>query len=258
MTPIGVMCPPEAYGVVEPGVYRCSSAIQSANYPFLRALKLRTLLLLSTEAPPRAIRSFVAASASSSNVSNDGSNATPHQLPPLSTSRSQTSHSNQDGKHTRPSKTSRSNQRQSAAQNPGNSSSSNSGGGLELVHLGLQKWQHWEGGWRFVSEELIKEGLEILLDPNRLPALIICGSGVHETDALVGTLRRLQGWSLSSIVFEYRSFAGHSARYATIQFVELFDVDLVSIPPEVPKWFRRQLSNIVEQTINENEKAVLL
>lgn len=54
---------------------------------------------------------------------------------------------------------------------------------------------------------------------------------------LVGCLRRLQNWNLNSIVNEYRSFAASKTRYLSEQFLELFDVDLVTLPEYLPQWF---------------------
>ncbi|ORY35197.1 hypothetical protein BCR33DRAFT_664638, partial [Rhizoclosmatium globosum] len=67
-----------------------------------------------------------------------------------------------------------------------------------------------------------------------------CTSGIHETGAFVGCLRKYLGWNFNSIVVEYRCFAGSKSRYLIGQFIELFDVDLVTLPRDVsvlPFWF---------------------
>ena len=56
----------------------------------------------------------------------------------------------------------------------------------------------------------------------------MCSSGIHETGALVGVLRKLQGWSLNAILMEYKAFAGTKERYMNQVFIELFDLDLLS------------------------------
>eukprot|EP00842_Homolaphlyctis_polyrhiza_P006456 jgi/Hompol1/6811/HPOL_005104-RA len=73
---------------------------------------------------------------------------------------------------------------------------------INLVHLGFQQLVKPNASWRPVSEELIKEALELLLDATSHPILIMCTSGVHETGTLVGCLRKLQGWNFNSIVVE--------------------------------------------------------
>lgn len=45
--------------------------------------------------------------------------------------------------------------------------------------------------------------------------------GIFETGTLLGCLRKIQGWNLSSILFEYRSFAGSLARSANERFIEV-------------------------------------
>ncbi|KAI8071578.1 protein-tyrosine phosphatase [Gongronella butleri] len=109
---------------------------------------------------------------------------------------------------------------------------------IKMVHLGMTTWKPTQPAtWRPVSEELIKEGLELVLNAKTHPILIMCTSGIHETGTLVGCLRKLEGWNFSSIVTEYRSFAGTKARYVNEQFIELFDLDLVTLPMTLPAWF---------------------
>ncbi|KAJ1799147.1 hypothetical protein LPJ59_002032 [Coemansia sp. RSA 2399] len=108
--------------------------------------------------------------------------------------------------------------------------------GIRKTHLGMTRWQS-NLGWKPVSEELIKEGLECILNSSTHPLLIVCSSGVRETGTLVGCLRRLQHWNFNSIVYEYRSFAGGKGKYAQELFIELFDVDLVTLPSSLPEWF---------------------
>ena len=65
-------------------------------------------------------------------------------------------------------------------------------------------------------------------------------SGIHEVGILVGILRKLQHWSFSSIVFEYRSFAGPNARFTEEQFIEVFDERSIILPTNLPSWWIEQ------------------
>jgi len=56
------------------------------------------------------------------------------------------------------------------------------------------------------------------------------------TGTVVGCLRKLQRWNLSSIFEEYRRYAGSKVRLLNEQFIELFDTDLVRIPVNKPKF----------------------
>jgi tyrosine-protein phosphatase OCA1 len=79
-----------------------------------------------------------------------------------------------------------------------------------------------------LTEPTVIEILELLLDPHNYPVLVTCSMGRYRTGITVGCLRKLQGWNLSSILEEYRRFAGSKSRLDNEEFIELFDVDLVN------------------------------
>lgn len=56
--------------------------------------------------------------------------------------------------------------------------------------------------------------------------LIHCNKGKHRTGSVIGCLRKLRGWSLSSIVAEYHMFAQPKSRLEDQRFIEAFDVEL--------------------------------
>jgi len=111
--------------------------------------------------------------------------------------------------------------------------------GVDVHSVGLAVWSP-KKSWQPVSDELVKEALEIVLDARRHPVLVVCSSGAHQTGAVVGCLRRLQQWNLVAILAEYRRFAGDKRRFRNEQFVELFDVDLLTLPEALPSWFPRE------------------
>jgi len=128
---------------------------------------------------------------------------------------------------------------------------------IRHIHLGLKAWKP-DGSWKPVTEELIKEALEIVLDINYHPIMVMCASGLHQTGTLVGCLRRLQNWSLTSILVEYRSYACHrSTRYGDQQFIELFDVDLVRLPENLPSWFIEQRKMMEQEREEEKKKEMI-
>nr|XP_019013672.1 tyrosine phosphatase [Kwoniella pini CBS 10737]OCF52453.1 tyrosine phosphatase [Kwoniella pini CBS 10737] len=81
-------------------------------------------------------------------------------------------------------------------------------------------------------EPLIIQSLTLLLRPSTFPTLVCCNMGRHRTGTVVGCYRKLQRWALSSILEEYRRYAGMKVRILNEQFIELFDTDLVSITAE--------------------------
>jgi tyrosine-protein phosphatase OCA1 len=81
--------------------------------------------------------------------------------------------------------------------------------------------------WDPISEEIVLETLEVILDKKNYPLIIMCSTGSHRTGTIVGCLRKLQRWSMTAIFEEYRRYAGSKVRYLNEQFIELFDTDLV-------------------------------
>ncbi|KAK0540078.1 hypothetical protein OC842_000652 [Tilletia horrida] len=95
----------------------------------------------------------------------------------------------------------------------------------------------------FISERMVKDGLEIILDKKNHPVMIMDTSGIQETGVLVGCLRRMQRWDFASILVEYRSFAGTRSRTVNERFIEMFDTDLTNLPPQedLPPFFSEHL-----------------
>ncbi|KAA3459194.1 putative tyrosine-protein phosphatase [Gossypium australe] len=105
-----------------------------------------------------------------------------------------------------------------------------------------------------IPEDTIREALNVVLDVRNHPVLIhcnrgkvreICSSAIymtkrfefynvvlsfqHRTGCVVGCLRKLQRWCLSSVFDEYQRFAAAKARVSDQRFMELFDVSSVPI-----------------------------
>ncbi|KVI07919.1 Protein-tyrosine phosphatase, active site-containing protein [Cynara cardunculus var. scolymus] len=61
-------------------------------------------------------------------------------------------------------------------------------------------------------------------DVRNHPVLIHCKRGKHRTGCLVGCLRKLQNWCLSSVLEEYKFYAGEKSRDMDLKFLETYDV----------------------------------
>lgn len=94
----------------------------------------------------------------------------------------------------------------------------------------------------FISEEVVKETLQFALCPQNHPLLLThANPGGLEVATLVGCLRRFQCWAISSILYEYRLFTHSPILYdANKQFIEHFDVSLVTLPSQIPEWLQYQ------------------
>ncbi|KAJ9079621.1 tyrosine-protein phosphatase required for protection against superoxide stress (By similarity) [Entomophthora muscae] len=106
---------------------------------------------------------------------------------------------------------------------------------ITFHHLGFDSSSN---AWDPITEEVVIESLTLLLDKKNYPMLVMCNLGRHRTGTVVGCLRKLQRWNIASIFEEYRRYNGQKARLLNEQFIELFDTDLVHIPPRstCPDW----------------------
>lgn len=102
---------------------------------------------------------------------------------------------------------------------------------IQLHHLGMNTSSN---AWDPISEEVVLEALELILDPKNYPLSVMCNLGRHRTGTVIGCLRKLQKWNLTSIFEEYRRYAGPKVRILNEQFIELFDTDLVRLPVHPP------------------------
>ncbi|CAO1633189.1 unnamed protein product [Jaminaea pallidilutea] len=74
-----------------------------------------------------------------------------------------------------------------------------------------------------IPDDKIAAALMAMLDRRNHPMLIHCNKGKHRTGCLIGCLRRLQRWSLTTIFDEYRRFSAPKSRSMDQEFIELFD-----------------------------------
>ena len=141
-----------------------------------------------------------------------------------------------------------------------------------MHNVGLDVWTH--SNCPSITHELVSEALRFLLDRSFHPILVMSSSGSHQVGnarappkgshhlhgtvgddlidslrwvapfaqvgTLVGCLRRMQQWGLTSILYEYRSYAAPTPRLSCEHFIEQWDPDLVSPPVDVPHWFEAQ------------------
>jgi tyrosine-protein phosphatase OCA1 len=74
--------------------------------------------------------------------------------------------------------------------------------------------------WGPIAEESVVRALEILMHAPNYPVLITCKHGRALTGAVVGCLRKLQRWSLTSIFEEYRRYARTRLEQQHERFIE--------------------------------------
>ncbi|KAJ6729244.1 TYROSINE-PROTEIN PHOSPHATASE [Salix viminalis] len=82
-------------------------------------------------------------------------------------------------------------------------------GGIRLYQFGIESYKE---PFVNIPQDTIREALQVVLDVKNHPILIHCKRGKHRTGCLVGCLRKLQQWCLTSIFDEYQRFAAAKAR----------------------------------------------
>jgi tyrosine-protein phosphatase SIW14 len=80
-----------------------------------------------------------------------------------------------------------------------------------------------------IPEGIVHRVLSALCDTRNHPIMIHCNKGKHRTGTICGCLRKVQGWSLVSILDEYVRFAGDKARVGDQQYIELY-MPIVCVP----------------------------
>ncbi|KAK2979041.1 hypothetical protein RJ640_013675 [Escallonia rubra] len=100
--------------------------------------------------------------------------------------------------------------------------------GIHLFHFGIDGCKE---PFVNIPEDTIREALKVVLDVRNHPLLIHCKRGKHRTGCLVGCLRKLQRWCLTSVFDEYQRFAAAKARVSDQRFMELFDISTFKCLP---------------------------
>jgi tyrosine-protein phosphatase SIW14 len=59
-----------------------------------------------------------------------------------------------------------------------------------------------------MDQDIVANAIKTILDKRNLPTLIHCNKGKYRVGVITALIRRLQGWSITSIFDEYARFAG--------------------------------------------------
>lgn len=81
--------------------------------------------------------------------------------------------------------------------------------------------------WPFkeIDTNSLQETLHDVLDLSYRPLLIHCNKGKHRTGTVVGSLRKIRGWALTSIFHEYLFYANPKSRLEDQRMIESFEYD---------------------------------
>ena len=91
-----------------------------------------------------------------------------------------------------------------------------------------------------ISDEIITEALRAISNPQNVPTLIICKTGKTYTSVLVACLRKLQKWSMVSILEEFRRYAiGTKHQQQLEQLIELYDIEQFDVTEQSTPFLSR-------------------
>ncbi|CAL3967548.1 hypothetical protein PZA11_003819 [Diplocarpon coronariae] len=75
-----------------------------------------------------------------------------------------------------------------------------------------------------ITEGLMQEIMETVLDESNYPILIHCNHGKHRTGCVVAVVRHVARWDIESILEEYRGYAAPKARQCDIEYITEYKV----------------------------------
>ncbi|KAG7395852.1 hypothetical protein PHYBOEH_003098 [Phytophthora boehmeriae] len=87
-----------------------------------------------------------------------------------------------------------------------------------------------------INPDAMADALRHLLDVRNHPILVHCTKGTHRTGCVIGCMRKMENWSLTSIIDEYCRFAGPRMRLLDQQFIEFFTPTIQYDERQKPKW----------------------
>ncbi|ODQ82064.1 hypothetical protein BABINDRAFT_114955 [Babjeviella inositovora NRRL Y-12698] len=207
-----MLVPPMNFGLVEEGIYRCGK-LEQINNAFLETLQLKSVILLDAEKPPRQLRVFF-----------ENNETDIYHLGGFSISSSFAKKSG-DGEDD-----------EKAHVSTTNTSKASSKENLQLSGFNSEEFTSMPSKneeWMVIKGLIIAKVFELLLNRRLFNVLL-----VDSTETLVGVLRKIQRWNYTSIINEYRLYAGNKSNYFAENFLEMVRVELLphtSITPKEPE-----------------------
>lgn len=91
-----------------------------------------------------------------------------------------------------------------------------------------------------ITDEVITEALRVVADSKNLPTIVVCKTGRVFVPTVIACLRKLQHWSMTSILEEFRRYAmGVRQQQQLEQLIEVFDVEQVEVSSDTPSFLTR-------------------
>lgn len=189
-----MLVPPASFGIAEEGIYRCSK-VETLNLSFLETLNLKTVLFIGGQEPSKFFKEFFSTMSIEWNLIRVADFSSLGEL--VTSSVSKTSpREGVDG---------------NSCTEYNNSDGDSSFGATYHLTDGDELM--------LIKSSCLKKTLKLLLNTEKYNILL-----VDRTSIIVGILRKIQKWSISSVINEYRLFAGKNRNYYAETFLEVIDL----------------------------------
>ncbi|XBW35408.1 hypothetical protein QEN19_000974 [Hanseniaspora menglaensis] len=220
-----MLVPPLNYGIVEDHLYRCSK-LETLNFSFIENLGLKLIIFLMTEEPSRHFKEFMKLMKIEWVFINPNS---------------YTSITSKDDKTKKPSD-SNDNSDHTTGSSPESYSEVTAGveksSSMEIdklfkktassysTNIILQNEYTANNSFFLIHPKVIHKVFNLILDKSNNNILLVDKSAL-----LVGMLRKVQKWHLSSIIDEYRMITGKHKSYNAECFLEFVNIEIIQEKP---------------------------
>lgn len=218
-----MLVPPACFGIAEEGIYRCSK-VETLNLSFLETLNLKTVIFIGGQEPSKFFKEFFNRSSIDWFVIRIGDLSSAGK--PVDNSKNN--------------KESVGNIGNGSTSVPKNADSTErvilDNGQKELIESkdGLTNLNNIENlrytlnendDLMLIKSACLKRTFKKLLNSKNYNTLL-----VDKTSLIVGILRKLQKWNLSSIINEHRLYSGKNRSYYSETFLELINIRIEQEP----------------------------
>lgn len=232
-----MLVPPLNFGIVEENVYRCSK-LETLNLSFIENLDLKMIIFIMTEDPSRIFKEFTKSMKIEWIVINPNSYTSISSKDEKAKSHVLSRESSTDDSVGTP-------LHDSSAQGAKNSEESNN---LISTYNSNQYMVGNEYGasnsFFLIHPKVIYKVFNLMLDKSNNNVLL-----VDKTALLIGMLRKIQKWQLSSILDEYRMITGKHSSYNAECFLEFVKIEIVQEKPKTVE----SIGNVKKEPASQNE-----
>lgn len=232
-----MLVPPANFGIAEEGIYRCSK-VETLNLSFLETLDLKTVIYIGGQEPSKFFKEFFNRSSIEwisiriADYANVGAQVNSLQNSEITSdqedSRQDGTDKNSSGKDGNTNNDAQSNTTESKSKLEKDifhqdESTDTTKDNNEVIKSNKNKHLKYtlndSDELMLIKSYCLKKTFKLLLDHKFYNILL-----VDKTALMIGVLRKIQKWNISSIINEYRLYAGKNRSYFAETFLELIEL----------------------------------